>query len=178
MFLQDLVRPRRRRCDRKHGGRRRVVIVRSRASAERAACPVCGTVSGRAHSRYADTAVGGRHVVIELQVRRFRCRDRTWRQATSVEQIDGLTFRHGRRGTGLQSAPEQVAVMLTVRAGARLADTLAVRASRSTLLRQTRRMPEPEGHTPRCGHPAPGPTVRAGENSPGPRRGVHGGPGD
>lgn len=39
--------------------------------------------------------------------------------------------------------------MLAGRAGARLADTLAVRASRSTLLRLIRRLPEPEVHTPR-----------------------------
>lgn len=38
--------------------------------------------------------------------------------------------------------------MLAGRAGARLTDTLAVRASRSTLLRLIRRLPEPDGHTP------------------------------
>ncbi|WP_461091523.1 transposase family protein [Streptomyces incanus] len=61
-----------------------LVVVRARASAERAACPACGRVSGRVHSRYvrrlADTAVAGRPVLIELQVRRFRCRDRACRQ--------------------------------------------------------------------------------------------------
>ncbi|MFE3854382.1 ISL3 family transposase [Streptomyces griseorubiginosus] len=130
-----------------------LVIVRARASAERAACPACGTVSGRVHSRYvrrlADTAVAGRPVLIELQVRRFRCRDRACRQATFVEQVDGLTFRHGRRSSGLQTVLQQVGVMLAGRAGARLASTLAVRASRSTLLRLIRRLPEPEVHTPR-----------------------------
>ncbi|WP_331748570.1 transposase family protein [Streptomyces chartreusis] len=82
-----------------------LVVVRARASAERAACPACGTMSGRVHSRYvrrlADTAVAGRPVMIELQVRLFRCRDRACRQATFVEQVDGLTFRHGRRSSGL-----------------------------------------------------------------------------
>ncbi|GAA3126943.1 hypothetical protein GCM10010521_11800 [Streptomyces rameus] len=110
-------------------------------------------MSGRVHSRYvrrlADTAVAGRPVVIELQVRRFRCRDRACRQATFVEQVDGLTVRHGRRSTGLQTVLQQVAVMLAGRAGARLANTLAVRTSRSTLLRLIRRLPEPEAHTPR-----------------------------
>ncbi|GAB3181749.1 ISL3 family transposase [Streptomyces incanus] len=130
-----------------------LVVVRARASAERSACPACGTTSGRVHSRcvrrLADTAVAGRPVLIELQVRRFRCRDRACRQATFAEQVDGLTFRHGRRSTGLQTVLQQVAVMPAGRAGARLADTLAVRASRSTLLRLIRRLPEPEVHTPR-----------------------------
>ncbi|MFM9633524.1 MULTISPECIES: transposase family protein [Streptomyces] len=111
----------------------KLVVVRARASAKRAACPACSTTSGRVHSRYvrrlADTAVGGRHVVIELQVRRFRCRDRACRQATFAEQVDGLTFRHGRRSAGLQTVLQQVDVMLAGRAGARLAETLAVRAN-------------------------------------------------
>ncbi|MFE1444408.1 ISL3 family transposase [Streptomyces sp. NPDC058739] len=130
-----------------------LVVVRARASAERAACPGCGTASGRVHSRYvrrlADTAVVARPVVIELQVRRFRCRDRACRQATFAEQVDGLTFRHGRRSSGLQTVLQRVAVMLAGRAGARLAESLTVRASRSTLLRLIRRLPEPEVHTPR-----------------------------
>lgn len=91
----------------------------------------------------------GRPVVIELQVRRFRCRGRACRQATFAEQVDGLTFRHGRRSSGLQTVLQRVAVMLAGRAGARLTDALAVRASRSTLLRLIRRLPEPEVHTPR-----------------------------
>ncbi|WP_336246786.1 ISL3 family transposase [Streptomyces cupreus] len=129
------------------------MVVRARASAERAVCPACGTASARVHSRYvrrlADSAVGGRPVVVELQVRRFRCRERACQQATFAEQVEGLTFRHGRRSTGLQTVLERVAVMLAGRAGARLADTLGVRASRSTLLRLIRRLPEPEVHTPR-----------------------------
>ncbi|MET8136841.1 transposase family protein [Streptomyces sp. NPDC005251] len=51
-----------------------LVAVRARTAAERAACPACGTLSARAHSRYvrrlADSAVGGRPLLIGLQVRR------------------------------------------------------------------------------------------------------------
>ncbi|MFI9617242.1 ISL3 family transposase [Streptomyces sp. NPDC052023] len=130
-----------------------LVVVRARASARRAGCPVCGTVSSRVHSRYvrrlADSAVGGRPVVIELAVRRFRCRERACPQATFAEQVDGLTFRHGRRSAGLQKVLERLAVMLAGRAGSRLAHALPVRASRSTLLRLIRRLPEPQTHTPR-----------------------------
>ncbi|MGA5520056.1 transposase family protein [Streptomyces pseudogriseolus] len=77
-----------------------LVVVRARASAERAVCHTCGTASARVHGRYirrlTDSAVGGRPVVVELQVRRFRCRERSCSQATFAEQVDGLTFRHGR----------------------------------------------------------------------------------
>ncbi|MET7784774.1 transposase family protein [Streptomyces sp. NPDC005388] len=130
-----------------------LVAVRARAAAERAVCPACGTRSSRVHSRYvrrlADSAVGGRPVLIELQVRRFRCGQTSCRQATFAEQVDGLTVRHGRRSTGLQRVLERVAVMLAGRPGARLSQDLAAGVSRSTLLRLIRRLPEPETSTPR-----------------------------
>jgi len=54
-----------------------VLFVLARARADTAACPACGSVSGRVHSRYrrrlADAAIGGRRVVIRLTVRRFFC---------------------------------------------------------------------------------------------------------
>ncbi|MEU2133968.1 ISL3 family transposase [Streptomyces sp. NPDC018352] len=129
------------------------VVVQARASADRAVCPACGTMSARVHSRYvrrlADSAVGGRPVVIELRVRRFRCRQGACPQTTFAEQVEGLTFQHGRHSAGLQSVLERLAVMLAGRAGARLAHALAVRASRSTLLRLIRRLPDPAAHTPR-----------------------------
>lgn len=68
---------------------------------------------------------------------------------TFVEQVDGLTFRYGRRSTGLQAVLRHLAVVLAGRAGARLADSLAVRTSRSTLLRLIRGLPDPAEHTPR-----------------------------
>lgn len=129
------------------------VRVRARAVAVRVGCPGCGMLSSRVHSRYvrrlADNAVGGRPVVIELQVRRFRCGELACPRATFAEQISGLTFRHGRRSTGLHSVLQQLALMLAGRAGSRLASVLDVRASRSTLLRLIRRLAEPKTRTPR-----------------------------
>ncbi|MEU7061742.1 transposase family protein [Streptomyces sp. NPDC046197] len=123
------------------------VVVRARTAADQAACPACGTVSSRVHSRYvrrlADSAVAGRAVVIELQVRRFRCRQRACRQATFAEQVDGLTFRHGRRSTGLQAVLERLAVMPAGRAGVRLAHALALRAHHPRRGRRlSRRLPQ------------------------------------
>ncbi|MEV5880632.1 ISL3 family transposase [Streptomyces sp. NPDC052101] len=130
-----------------------LVVVRARTAAERAACPACGTASVRVHSRYvrrlADSAVGGRPALIELRVRRFRCSQQDCPQATFAEQVDGLTFRHGRRSAGLQTVLERVAVMLAGRAASRLAHALAAKVSRSTLLRLIRRLQDPETSTPR-----------------------------
>ena len=51
-----------------------LLLLLARARATAAACPACGTVSGRVHSRYprtlADAAIGGRQAVILLTVRR------------------------------------------------------------------------------------------------------------
>jgi transposase len=82
-------------------------------------------------------------------VRRFRWRERTCRQVIFAKQVEGLSFRHGRRSTGLQTVLERLAVMLAGRAGARLSQTLTAGLNRSTLLRLTRRLPEPETTTPR-----------------------------
>ncbi|MFH9355517.1 ISL3 family transposase [Kitasatospora sp. NPDC017646] len=82
-------------------------------------------------------------------VRRFRCREPSCPRATFVEQAAGLTFRHGRRTQGLHAALQRLALMLAGRAGSRLADTLAVPVSRSTLLRLIRALPERAAATPR-----------------------------
>ncbi|WP_432758533.1 transposase family protein [Streptomyces virginiae] len=72
-----------------------------------AGCPSCKTVSGRVHSNYVrrldDASMGGRPVVIELRVRRFRCGEPPCPRATFAEQVPGLTFRYGRRSQGLQT---------------------------------------------------------------------------
>ncbi|MFE9068492.1 ISL3 family transposase [Streptomyces violaceusniger] len=129
------------------------VTVTARACADEAACPACGTRSRRVHSCYqrrlADAAVGGRPVIVHLQVRRFRCPTASCPRATFVEQIDGLTFRYGRRSQRLRTVLQMVALMLAGRAGARLAAVLSAAVSRSTLLRLIHALPDPSAVTPR-----------------------------
>ncbi|MFF3915438.1 ISL3 family transposase [Streptomyces sp. NPDC001852] len=129
------------------------VIVHAATTSDEAGCPSCGTVSARVHSSYVrrldDSAAGGRRVVVELRVRRFRCHERMCPRSTFVEQAAGLTFRHGRRSQGLQTALQQLALALAGRAGSRLAETFAVPVSRSTLLRLIRALPDPASPVPR-----------------------------
>jgi transposase len=126
--------------------------VVARTSAREAACPGCGVVSRRVHSRYqrtlADTAAGGQEVLIDLQARRFFCSNRGCARATFAEQVPGLTTRYGRRTCGLQVVLEAVGLALGGRAGARLTSRLACTASRSTLLRLIRAAPDPQSGTP------------------------------
>jgi len=126
--------------------------VLARTCASEAACPSCGVVSRRVHSRYqrrlADTASGGQEVLIHMEARRFFCGNNACAKATFAEQVPGLTTRYGRRTCGLDGVLQAVAMALGGRAGARLAGRLACSASRSTLLRLIRAAPDPGGGTP------------------------------
>jgi hypothetical protein len=99
--------------------------------------------------RLDEAAAAGQRVVVELQVRRFRCCEPACPKATFVEQVPGLTFRHGRRSQGLHATLQRVALMLADRAGSRPADALATPVSRSTLLRLIHAVPESAPVTPR-----------------------------
>jgi transposase len=112
------------------------------------ACPSCGAPSDKVHSRYqrrlGDVAVGGRRVVIVLGVRRLFCNNQACQRRTFAEQVEGLTTRYGRRTPPLRGLLEQVAVALAGRAGARLAEHLHARVSRSTLLRLLMSLSDPD----------------------------------
>ncbi|WP_240450031.1 transposase family protein [Streptomyces sp. S1] len=117
-----------------------------------AACPGCGVCSTRVHSSYlrflADIPSAGRTVELQLRVRRFRCGYAKCPRRTFVEQIPGLTRRHGQRTERLRSILTAlltaVGLALAGRAGSRLAAVLGMSISRSTVLRPVEALPEPE----------------------------------
>jgi transposase len=116
-------------------------------------CSACGRVAVRVHSRYVrrliDSSLGGRQVLVELTVRRFFCDGPACAKKTFVEQVPGLTVRHGRHTGPAAEVIAAVATALGGRAGARLVGRLAVPVSRMTLLRVVRRVPDPPVITPR-----------------------------
>jgi len=124
-----------------------LLLVTARARAPESACPGCGTVSDRVHSRYcrtlADAAVGGRPAAIALTVRRFFCADPGCPRKTFAEQVDGLTSRYARKTPLLAGMLVRIAVALAGRAGSRLAAGLGVPASRQVLLRLVMAAPDP-----------------------------------
>jgi transposase len=130
-----------------------VVLIEASAVDQPAACPTCGTVSARVHSRYqrrlSDTAIGGREVSIRLRVRRLFCANTDCTRTTFTEQIPDLTGRHARRTAVLQRVFGAVGLALGGRAGARLTRHLAASISRMTLLRIVRGLPDPDHPTPR-----------------------------
>ncbi|TBO60495.1 transposase family protein [Streptomyces kasugaensis] len=102
-------------------GDREVVVLAQTVSGE-AVCPGCGMASGRVHSGYrrrlSDLAVAGRKVVIDLRVRRLRCRATECSRRTFVEQVDGLTERFARRTPSSRRTLERIALALAGRPGA------------------------------------------------------------
>ena len=109
-------------------------------------------VSRWVHSSYrrqlADTAAGGREVLIDLQARRFFCGNPGCGKTTFAEQVPGPTVRYGRRTCSLQAVLQAVALALGGRADARLTGKLACAVSRSTLLRLIRAAADPDDGTP------------------------------
>jgi transposase len=131
----------------------RSVRIQASTRTREAACPACGTGSRWIHSRYerrlADTAVGGQETMIQLQVRRFFCRNQACAKKTFAEQLPGLTTRYGRWTAGLAQALRAIALALGGRAGARLAGQLTTGVSRMTLIRLIRALPDPASpHVP------------------------------
>jgi transposase len=115
------------------------------------ACPGCGVLSARVHSRYerhvADTAVGGRPVVVDLTVRRLFCDQAGCPRRTFVEQVEGLTIRYGRYTPLLLGVLQAVGLALAGRAGARLLTVLHAVVSRVTLLALVMALPDPAAWT-------------------------------
>ncbi|MEV5542346.1 ISL3 family transposase [Saccharopolyspora shandongensis] len=130
-------------------------VVRIEASTlnGRVACPGCGSLSDRVHSRYerrlSDTAISGREVLIRLRVRRLFCDNPDCSKKTFAEGVPELAARYARRTTTLERVLCAVALALGGRAGARLTQRLAAAVSRMTLLRMVRALPDPEYTTPR-----------------------------
>jgi transposase len=123
------------------------VEIGARSRPAGAACPACAAWSSRVHSRYerrlADSAIGGRPVVIRLRVRRFLCRNPACEAVTFAEQADGLTGRYLRRSLPLLGLLAQIGLALAGRAGSRLAAVLGAPVHRTTLLRLVAALPEP-----------------------------------
>lgn len=131
----------------------RVVQFEVSTRPEPVACPGCGTLSGRVHSRYrrrlSDTPIGGREVLLCLRVRRLFCDNVECVRRTFAEPLPGLAVRHARRTSVLNQVLSAVALALGGRAGSRLTRRLAAAVSRMTLLRMIRALPDPAAPTPR-----------------------------
>jgi transposase len=124
------------------------VRITAAARADPAPCRGCGAVSARVHDRYArhlrDLPCGGRPVGVVLKACRFRCGNDGCGVATFAGQVPGLTAWYQRRTAGQRAWLEKTALALAGRAGSRLAAESGTAASRHTLIRLVRALPDPE----------------------------------
>ena len=116
-------------------------------------CPDCGCASRAVHSRYSrhptDLPSLGRAVRIDLDVRRFYCRNARCTRRTFAEPLRELVVPHARRTRRLAEAQARVGIALSGKGAARLLSHLAMPASADTVLRLVRRLPLPEQERPR-----------------------------
>ena len=130
-----------------------IVHLFVRPTARGASCPRCASWSDAFHSSYqrtiADLPIADRQVVVHVQVRRFRCRERSCSRRTFVEQVPLLVGRYARRTRRLQVDLEGIGLVLGGRPGSRLSARQKKPTSRMTLLRLVRALPEPRIETPR-----------------------------
>ena len=121
-----------------------MVVVTARSRAQVVGCPVCGTLSGRVHSRYerrpADLPCSGRGVLLRIVVRRFRCLAHHCRRQIFAERFgDGVLPPRSRRTTRLECIVRHLGLALGGRPGASFAERLMLPVSNDTLLRVVRR---------------------------------------
>lgn len=126
-------------------------VVTSTATA--AACPECGQLSHRYHSRYwrtvADLPWAEYSVQVRVALRKWHCRTPDCRRRVFCERLPLVTRPRWRRTMRLAARQHGLAVALGGAPGARLSGSLGCPVSRNTLLRLLRRTPGPAPPTPR-----------------------------
>jgi transposase len=121
------------------------LVISARSKAGEYACPLCGTVSSRIHSRYVRTAVdlpcAGKKVELRLVTRRFVCSAPLCHRRLFAERFDeGIIAERARRRTSrLECIVHHLGLALGGRPAANFAQRLRMPVSNDTLLRVVRR---------------------------------------
>lgn len=118
-----------------------------------ATCPLCGQRSRRIHASYertlAERPIVGCTLTLRLRVRRLRCTQPTCPRRIFAERFPALAGVRARRTHAQRATLEQIGFTVGGSAGARLAGSLGLVGSRSTILRAMHAREVPELPTPR-----------------------------
>jgi transposase len=129
------------------------LTITAQSATTSAACPRCGQVSSRVHSYYTraphDLPVSDQGVRLHLHVRRFRCHNPACSAVTFAERLSDFLQPHAQRTLRLQATLLHLGLARGGAAGARTSQRLYMPASRDTLLRLVRRLPDRPVVTPR-----------------------------
>ncbi len=115
------------------------LVIAAHMSSSEAMCPTCGRLSTQVHSHHQrspqDLPIGEWRVRLHLDVRRFRCLNRTCPRRTFAERMPAFLPTHAQRTQRLTMTLHQVALALGGEAGVRLSSPLHMPTSPATLLR-------------------------------------------
>jgi transposase len=107
-------------------------------------CPVCQSISNSLHSNYirqfADLPWHGVANEIQLNTRRFRCRNELCRRKVFCERLPKVVETYGRKTVRLQELFGVLAFISGGQAGAKTASRMGLKISGDTLLRRIRRV--------------------------------------
>jgi transposase len=119
------------------------IVVSVRAKADEQACPQCGKLSSRIHSRYVRTAAdlpfAGKKVALRLVTRRFVCNAPSCPRRIFAERFAGIIAERARRTSRLECIVHHLGLALGGRPAASFAKRLMMPVSNDTLLRVVRR---------------------------------------
>lgn len=121
-----------------------VVIASTGASAS---CPGCGAPSEHLHSHYRrtvnDVACGGRQVLLQLHVRKFRCLTLTCPRRIFTERLPELVQPWARVTKRLLEELKALGLATSAQVSERLAPRLGMKVKAPTLLHYLRTIPPP-----------------------------------
>jgi hypothetical protein len=118
------------------------IVLRLSTISPSAACPLCGQLSERVHSRYertlADLPWNRVAVRLHLRSRKFFCDNPACERIVFTEPLPKLAARYARKTLQLQEALYLIGYIIGGKAGARVAVGLGLCVSPDTLLRRVR----------------------------------------
>lgn len=107
-------------------------------------CPLCQSISSSPHSYYvrqiADLPWHSVSVHIQLNARKFRCRNELCQRKIFCERLPKVVESYGRKTIRLQGVFAVLAFVLGGEAGAKTAGKIGLKTSGDTLLRRIRRI--------------------------------------
>jgi transposase len=132
------------------------IIVRLHATFPTAACPQCGTIGSRVHSRYqrtiADVAFGGRNLVLKLLVRKWICPEASCSRHIFAERFPEVVQRYARMTDRLIKALQSAGVITNGADAAQIAESFGVPTTAKTIIRRVLQLPLPsEGEVAKVG---------------------------
>ena len=132
------------------------MIVHLHAIAPTTACPQCGTVGSRVHSRYsrtiADVAFGGRNLELKLLVCKWFCPEASCSRHMFAERFPELVQRYARMTDRLIKALQSAGVITNGADAAQIAESFGVPTTAKTIIRRVLQLPLPsEGEVAKVG---------------------------